>query len=93
MVTAVDSHGNRTVQKIQVKVDTTPQGLALFEKAAVGGSGTLEEVWLVQGQPATIFTNKTWRVELLVPKGATSVDVIRVDQQGQASVVKRPVER
>ena len=93
VVTAVDSHGNRTIQKVQVKVDTTPQGLAMLDKAAVGGTGTLEEVWLVQGQPATIFTNGTWRVELLVPHGATQVDVIRVDERGLATVVKRPVER
>ena len=57
------------------------------------GGGVSQTPGASQLATLAIGAGGTPLVELLVPKGATSVDVIRVDQQGQASVVKRPVER
>ena len=67
--------------------------MSRHEKVAVSGEGTLEDTFLVQGEPATLFTNKTWRVELMVPKGTAQVDVVKMDAQGNVSILRKKAER
>lgn len=93
VVAAVDNRGNRTVQKIKVTVDSTPISISTHEKVAVSGDGTLDETYLVEGTPATIFTGNHWRVELMVPKGQSQVEVVKMDAQGKVSILRKPAER
>ncbi|MBI5497433.1 MAG: hypothetical protein HY904_20650 [Deltaproteobacteria bacterium] len=90
-VAAVDTHGNRRVEKLTVTVDTTPVTHMKFKKAAVSGNGTLEDVFLVEGQPVTLFTDQTFRVEVMVPLEETAVDVIHVDKAGRVTVQRVPL--